>query len=100
MLKLIEKLKDFNDTKVYQVVLMEDLESLSVLTDSIIACGRDRFEYEVYKNEITAYMMEMSMPYNRYLELMQNLREQGWTLTQETKVGIFSRMVKAEKDES
>lgn len=76
MSKIIEKLKDFNDVKVYEVVLMEDLEQLTIMAESIVACGKDRFTYEVYKNEITAYMIEMSMPYNRYLALMQNLRSE------------------------
>lgn len=91
---IIEVLEDIYDTKCSFVILMDDLEELTVLTQSIISCDRHRFIYELYKDEITKYMMEISMPYNRYIALMDQLRKRGWTLKQETKVDIFNRMIK------
>lgn len=93
-MKLLNKIKDFNDTKVYMVILMDDLDQFGILVDALVSVGKDRCSYEVYKDEITTYMIELNLPYNRYLAMMQGLRDAGWTLKQETKVGIFTRMIK------
>lgn len=93
-MKLLNKIRDFNDTKVAMVILMDDLDQLGVLADVLVSIGTDRCSYEVYKDEITAYMMELRLPYNRYLAMMQGLRTNGWALRPETKVDIFNRMVK------
>ena len=56
---LLNKIRDFMDTNVCMVILMDNLEQLSVLADVIVSIGRNRCNYEVYKNDITAYMMEL-----------------------------------------
>lgn len=91
---MFNKIKVFNDKKVYMVILMDDIEALTVLTEAIVSIGKKGLSYEVYKDDITAYMMEMRMTYNRYMALMTHLRKHGYTLCKETKVGIFSRMKK------
>lgn len=91
---MLHKIKDFNDTKVYLVILIDDFEGLSILADAMASIGLKRLSYELYKDDITAYMMELNMPYNRYLELMSYLQDHGYNLTQESKVGIFSRLYK------
>ncbi len=96
MLKPIEKIRDFTDTKVSMVILMDDIEQLCALAEAIVDADRERFTYEVYKNEITLYMMEVRMPYNRYIAMMKGLHKRGWNLAQETKADIFNRMVKYE----
>ena len=97
-MKLLDKIKDFNDEKVAMVILIDDLGQLDVLADVIASIGSNRCSYELYKNEITTYMMEIRLPYNRYLAMMKKLRTMGWTLSQETKVDIFNRMVKINRD--
>lgn len=96
-MNLFNKIKDFNDQKVYMVILMDDLDQFGVLADVIVSIGADRCSYEVYKDEIATYMMELNLPYNRYLAMIQGLRTTGWTLKQETKVGIFNRMIKLDQ---
>ena len=91
---LLNKIRDFMDTNVCMVILMDNLEQLSVLADVIVSIGRNRCNYEVYKDDITAYMMELRLPYNRYLAMMKELQSRGWNLTMESKVDIFNRMVK------
>lgn len=91
---LLNKIRDFMDTNVCMVILMDNEEQLSVLCDVIVSIGRDRCVYELYKDEITAYMIEISMPYNRYLAMMRGLQSRGWNLKQETKVDVFNRMIK------
>lgn len=91
---LLTKAKDFFDTSASMVILMDDIEQLSILTEVIVSIGRGRCTYEVYKDEITAYMMELRLPYNRYLAMIRGLQERGWNLKAETKVDIFNRMVK------
>lgn len=91
---MLTKIKDRLDTSVTMVILMDDIEQLSVLTDVIVSIGKERCSYEIYKDEITAYMMELRMPYNRYLAMLKGLQAMGWNLKSETKVDIFNRMIK------
>ena len=91
---LLNKVRDFADTQVSKVILMDNEEQLSVLTDVIVSTGRNRCNYELYKDDIIAYMMELRMPYNRYLAMMKRLRTQGWNLKPVSKSDIFNRMVK------
>lgn len=96
MLNFIKKCRVFTDTKVSMVILMDNIEQLGALAEAIIDADRERFVYEVYKNEITLYMMEVRMPYNRYIAMLKGLHKRGWNLAQETKADIFNRMVKYE----
>lgn len=93
-MSILEKIRDFNDTKVYMVILVDDIEALSTLTEVIVSIGRERCKYELYKDDITAYMVEIRMPYNRYLAMMKGLQKRGWNLKMESKVGIFNRLYK------
>lgn len=91
---MLNKVKDYFDTSVSMVILMDNEEQLLALSETIVSIGRERCIYELYKDNITAYMMELRLPYNRYLAMMKELRKKGWNLKPETKVDIFNRMVK------
>ena len=93
-MSILEKIRDFNDTKVCLVILVDDIVGLGILTEVIVAIGRDRCIYELYKDDITAYMVEIRMPYNRYLAMMKGLQKRGWNLKMESKVDIFNRLYK------
>lgn len=91
---LVEKIVDFMDVDVCMVILMDTLEEFSVMAETIVSIGRKRCHYEVYKNEMALYMMELRLPHNRYMAMMKELRSHGWNLKPETKVDIFNRMVR------
>lgn len=93
-MSILEKIRDFNDTKVCLVILVDDIVGLRILTEVITSIGRDRCIYELYKVDITAYIMEIRMPYNRYLAMMKGLQKRGWNLKMESKVDIFNRLYK------
>lgn len=93
-MSIVEKIRDFNDNKVCLVILVDDIVGLGILAEVITAIGRDRCVYELYKDDITAYMMEIRMPYNRYLAMMKGLQKRGWNLKSESKVDIFNRLYK------
>lgn len=93
-MSILEKIRDFNDTKVNMVILVDDIVGLGILTEVIVAIGRDRCVYELYKDDITAYMVEIRMPYNRYLAMMKGLQKRGWNLKMESKVDVFNRLYK------
>lgn len=93
-MSILQKIRDFNDTKVYMVILVDDIEALSTLADVIVSIGRERCTYELYKDDITAYMVEIRMPYNRYLSMMRGLQKQGYNLKPESKADIFNRLFK------
>lgn len=96
-MKLFNKIRDFNDATVAMVILMDNIVQLDVMAKVLVSIGLDRCSYEVYKNEITAYMMELRLPYNRYLAMMQRLHRNGWELKPETKVDIFNRLIKKDQ---
>lgn len=91
---LIDKIRDCLGTSVSLIILMDDIEQLSVLSEVIVSIGRERCTYELYKDEITAYMIELRMPYNRYLAMMRGLQKRGWNLKAETLVDIIHTMYK------
>lgn len=91
---MLNKILDFLDSSVSMVILVDNIEDLNVLANVIVSIGRERVKYEAYKDEITAYMMEMCMPYNRYLAMMKGLQKRGYNLKAETKVDIFNRLIK------
>ena len=91
---LLNKIRDFMDTNVCMVILMDTEEQLSVLRNAIVSIGRNRCLYELYKDDITTYMMELRLPYNRYLAMMKELQSRGWNLKMETKVDIVNRMIR------
>lgn len=93
-MSILKKIRDFNDTKICLVILVDDIVGLGILTEVIAAIGRDRCIYELYKDDITAYMVEIQLPYNRYLAMMKGLQKRGWNLKMESKVGIFNRLYK------
>lgn len=93
-MSILEKIRDFNDNKVCMVILVDDIEALSTLADVIVSIGRDRCVYELYKDDITAYMVEIRMPYNRYLAMMKGLQNAGYNLRPESKADIFNRLFK------
>lgn len=93
---LLNKIRDFIDTSVSMVILMDDIEQFMVISEVIVSIGRERCTYEIYKDDITAYMIELRLPYNRYIAMMKGLQKRGWNLKSETKADIFNRMVKWE----
>ena len=84
------------DTDVTMVILIDTIEDFEILASVMRTIGLNRLNYEVYKDTITNYMLELRMPYNRYLAMMQELRKFGYTLRPETKVDIFNRLTKIE----
>lgn len=91
---MLKNVRDFLDTSVSMLILMDDIEQLSILSEVIVSIGKERCTYEIYKDEITAYMMELRMPYNRYLAMMRGLRKRGWNLKAETSADIIQTMIK------
>lgn len=91
---MLNKVRDFLGTEVSMIILMDDIEQLSILSEVIVSIGRERCTYELYKDEITAYMMELRMPYNRYLAMMRGLQKRGWNLKAETVVDVIQTMYK------
>lgn len=93
-MSILKKIRDVYDTKVQLVILVDDIVAFGVLTEVIVSIGCERCTYELYKDDITAYMVEIQLPYNRYLAMMKGLQKRGWNLKMESKVGIFNRLYK------
>lgn len=89
---MLEKIRDFMDEKFYFLILMNDLECIEAVTNSIKESGQTRFRYVVYKESLAGfkYMVELKMPYNRYLPFMTNLRKRGYTLRDLSLIGVIS----------
>lgn len=89
---MLEKIRDFMDEKFYFLILSDDITAFGAVAGAIVDAGRARFKYEVYKDSLLPYkyMMELKMPYNRYLPFMTNLRKRGYTLRDLSLVGVIS----------
>ena len=93
---MLKKIRDFMDADVAMVILIDTIEDFEILASIMQTIGLNRLNYEAYKDDITNYMLELRMPYYRYLAMMQELRKSGYTLKPETKVDIFNRLTKIE----
>lgn len=93
-MKMLDKIRDFGDTSVSFVILFDDADQLLIMEEVIKSIGKERCSYAVHKNEITAYMMELRLPYNRYLAMMNGLRKRGWNLKAESEEDVINRLIK------
>lgn len=87
---LASKIRDFFDTSVAMVILMDNIEQYCVMKEVLEAVGLDRCYYKYY----STHLLELRLPYNRYLAMMQELTKRAWTLKAKTNVDIFNTMVK------
>ena len=58
-MKMLDKIRDFGDVSVSFVILFDDIDQLSIMADVIESIGRERCSYEVYKDEITACIIDI-----------------------------------------
>lgn len=97
---MLAKIIDFFDTNVSMMILIDNINDLCILKGIIASVGKERVCYNVYsgkhifKNELVTYAMEIRLPYNRYLKLMQGLQRNVYNLRQESNIGVLNRMIK------
>ena len=91
---MLSKIRDFFDSKVYMAILVDDVKDLCIVKGVISAIGKERVNYNIYKEISDICIVEISMPYNRYLALMRGLQRNGYNLRQETDVGYINRLIK------
>ena len=91
---MLEKIRDFMDTDVCMIILIDNVDDLKVMANAMCHAGLGRMSYEVYKDDITAYMVEFRMPHNRYLEVMRYLRVKKYNLRPESKADVINRLIK------
>ena len=91
---LASKIRDYFDTSVAMVILMDNIEQYCIMTEVLGAVGLERCRYKYYINDDSSYILELRLPYNRYLSMMRELTKRAWTLKMKTNVGIFNTMVK------
>lgn len=94
---MLKKLRDRFDTKVSEIILVDDAKKLEVLKFVFKAIDEKRIKYCIYKDTDLVWMVEYKMPYNRYLAMMQELHKQGLNLQTETAIGLFSKLIKYSK---
>lgn len=91
---LTSKIRDYFDTSVAMVILMDNIEQYGIMNEVLGAVGLDRCSYKYYEYDDSSCLLELRLPYNRYLAMMQELTKRAWTLKMKTNVGIFNTMVK------
>lgn len=91
---LASKIRDFFDTSVAMVILMDNIEQYCIMKEVLGAVGLDRCCYKYYEYDDSSWLLELRLPYNRYLAMMLELTKRAWTLKAKTNVGIFNTMVK------
>lgn len=97
---MLAKIIDFFDTDVSMIILIDGINDLCVLKGIIASIGKERVHYNVYKgkhvfkDELVKYAMEIRLPYNRYLKLMQGLQRNGYNLRPKSTADVLNRMIK------
>lgn len=91
---LASKIRDYFDTSVAMVILMDNIEQYCIMREVLGAVGLDRCYYKYYECDDSSCLLELRLPYNRYLAMMLELTKRAWTLKAKTNVGIFNTMVK------
>ena len=91
---MLHKIIDFLDTKDFLIILIDNKSELMDLTLVLQSIGLERLSYEVYGNDIIFYTMEISMPHNRYLAMLRELRKRKYNLKSDTKVNTINRLIK------
>lgn len=93
---LLRKIRDFMDTSVDLVILMDSTVQVADMMHVISSIGSWRCNYQLHVERTANYIMELHLPYNRYLAMMKGLQKRGWNLKMETKVGVLNRMIRIE----
>ena len=91
---LASKIRDYFDTSVAMVILMNNVEEYCIMREVLGAVGLDRCCYKYYENDDSSCLLELRLPYNRYLAMMVELTKRAWTLKAKSNVDIFNTMVK------
>lgn len=91
---LASKIRDYFDTSVAMVILMDNIEQYGIMKEVLGAVELDRCYYKYYEYDDSSCLLELRLPYNRYLAMMHELTKRAWTLKMKTNVGIFNTMVK------
>lgn len=76
---LASKIRDFFDTSVAMVIRMDNIEQYCIMKEVLGAVGLDRCSYEY---DDSSCLLELRLPYNRYLAMMQELTKRGWTFVE------------------
>ena len=91
---LTSTIRDYFDTSVAMVILIDNIEQYGIMNEVLGAVGLDRCSYKYYEYDDSSCLLELRLPYNRYLAMMQELTKRAWTLKAKTNVDIFNTMVK------
>lgn len=91
---MLNKIKDYFDYKVHLLISIDNDQGVSVLENVLGYIGKDRLSYKTHNCGLTGYMMELRMPYNRYMEMMKSLQKIGWNLAQISNVGVIDKLIK------
>lgn len=91
---MLKKIYDLLDTKIDMVVVIDDetmrLKFIEVLKEMDV----NRIKYEIYKVSVNLYLVELHMPYNRYLKMMKALIKRGYNLRPKSEADIVNVMIK------
>ena len=90
----MNKFRDKSYTKVSMIILIDTIEDMVVMVNVLNNIGLERSSYKFHKDNLSDCMLEIQMPYNRYLAMMKLLIQKGYNLRSESKVNIFQRLHK------
>lgn len=81
---------DSVDTIERMVIVMDDIEGLTALAESMASAGLDRLSYEVYKDfGDCKYAVELACPKNRYNAIKRQLVKRKCLVKPLTSTGVI-----------
>lgn len=97
---MLTEIRDFMDYKVDMVILVDTDEELSVIKEVFKSIELSRLKvciHNIHISNRTKYVVEIRMPYNRYLKMMKGLISRGYNLMPQSNVDMINKMFKMEE---
>ena len=92
---LLNEIKDKLDSTVSLVIVVDDVAKLRILRDVVSSVNIDRESYIITVTD-RDYIMELRIPYNKYLAFMDKLHKEGYNLRCMTRLDLVNTLVSLE----
>ena len=92
---LLNEIKDKLDSTVSLVIIADNVAKVQILKEAMSSVNVDRESYIITVTD-RDYIMELRIPYNKYLAFMDKLHMEGYNLRCMTRLDLVNTLVSLE----
>ena len=92
---LLNEIKDKLDSTVSLVIIADNVAKVQILKEVMSSINVDRESYIITVTD-RDYIMELRIPYNKYLAFMDKLHKEGYNLRCMTRLDLVNTLVSLE----